>query len=244
MNCQYCNKSSPSKTSLTQHEIRCPSNVNRIIPARDGRAGGQANKLNAQKKYNASPKYCVNCSQLLTYEQRKNTFCSKGCAGTYNNLNSSVDRKRGPTPKVKVPKEKLPYSTLYKCVCKTCGLVWRGRSSKQYCDDHVDNYSHCRRAQFWFTFALSDYPELFDFNLLKKHGMRSNDNINGVVRDHRVSVADAIKYNYDPRYIKHPLNCELLLNADNAKKFKRSSLTYEELVKLVDDYEKKLLTIG
>lgn len=87
------------------------------------------------------------------------------------------------------------------------------------------------------------YPELFDLDFLNKHGFRKtkgkNLNINGVSRDHRVSVSEALKNNYDPYYIKHPLNCELMLHSENQKKSTTSSLTYEELVKMVDDFDSK-----
>ena len=62
--------------------------------------------------------------------------------------------------------------------------------------------------------------------------------MNGYTRDHKVSVNEAIKNNYDPYYIKHPLNCELMSFNDNNKKKTKSSISYDELVKKVDEYEK------
>jgi hypothetical protein len=52
-------------------------------------------------------------------------------------------------------------------------------------------------------------------------------------------VNDAIRYGYDPYYIKHPMNCELMFFNENNKKKTNSSITYQELIKLVDDYDKK-----
>ena len=68
--------------------------------------------------------------------------------------------------------------------------------------------------------------------------MRSNSNPDGVVRDHRVSVADAIKYNYDPYYIRHPINCKLMLHRDNSKKHTASSITYDKLIEEVDEWDR------
>jgi hypothetical protein len=62
-------------------------------------------------------------------------------------------------------------------------------------------------------------------------------NKNGISRDHRVSVFEAIRQNYDPYYIKHPVNCELMLHCENNKKKSKSSISYDQLVKLVNDYD-------
>ena len=64
-------------------------------------------------------------------------------------------------------------------------------------------------------------------------------NINGLSRDHRISVNEAKKFNYDPYYISHPLNCELMPHQQNNKKKTKSSTTYDELVKLVNDYDNR-----
>lgn len=68
--------------------------------------------------------------------------------------------------------------------------------------------------------------------------MRSRNNPNGVTRDHKVSVNEAIEKGYDPYYIKHPLNCELMLFGDNARKHTRSSMSYDELVDKVNQYDR------
>lgn len=72
---------------------------------------------------------------------------------------------------------------------------------------------------------------------LKEVGMWGYDNTNGLTRDHKLSVNEAIKNNYDPYYIKHPLNCELMSWTENNKKKTKSSITYEKLKQLVDDYD-------
>jgi len=216
-----------------------------------GKEFGTNTKRKNVEKYLTAPKHCLQCSAVMSYENRQNKFCSQSCAATHNNLKLVGKRKYGPAKSsnlTKYEKQKLnknivgPYSAVYRCKCKVCGKETILRFYKKFCAEHRNNYSHNGRANYWFTFKLSDYPDLFDFTLLKTYGMRSRgkNNINGVVRDHKVSVADAIRNNYDPYYIKHPLNCELLLNSDNAKKHKASSMTYEELVYQVDEYEKRL----
>ena len=99
-------------------------------------------------------------------------------------------------------------------------------------------YSHNGRAKYWFTFNVFHYPDLFDLDFVKEVGFRNTTtNPNGVTRDHRISVNEAIRNNYDPYYIKHPLNCELMLFEENNKKKTNCSITYDELTRIVNEYE-------
>lgn len=85
---------------------------------------------------------------------------------------------------------------------------------------------------------------MFDVELLKSVGWFSPGgkagkwNPNGLSRDHKVSVTDAVANGYDPYYITHPLNCELMPHIKNNKKKTKSSITYEELKLLVNEYDK------
>ena len=201
---------------------------------------------------------CLYCAkEMRGYEKNpEKKFCDRSCAAKYNNVRRSSDIKCGPTSKYphltqkeRVAKNKWdkhwmrnisgPYSPLIYSHCAICNKLNLTRKYQKYCDEHSDNYSHKQRAKYWFSFYLGDYPSIFDFSLLKQYGMRTNKNQSGVVRDHKVSVADAIKNNYDPYYIKHPLNCELMLHSDNSKKYTNSSITYNELVKMVDEWDMK-----
>lgn len=199
------------------------------------------NKIDARQRilnYELAPKLCKQCHLPMSYAQRHNRFCDRSCSATHNGANRSPTAKKpGPIKKAKVSKPK--WSTLYKCVCKHCGVEWRARYEVRICAEHIHLYSHAGRAQYWFTFGISSYPDLFDGSLISQYGMRSKDNPNGVTRDHKVSVQEAIINGYDPHYIKHPLNCELMLFKDNASKHTKSSITYAELVRLVIDYENK-----
>jgi hypothetical protein len=208
----------------------------------NGKLGGEVMRQRRISEYETNPKYCKGCCNVLVFGKHHNIFCSLSCSAKYTNRNSAPDRKRGPTSKPKEPKP--VFSTLYKCVCKHCGYEWRDRTAKQICEDHKDLYSHAGRAQYWFTFSLSKYPDLFDGDLISAHGMRSKDNPGGVTRDHKVSVNEAIINGYDPYYIRHPLNCELMLFSDNAKKHTRSSMTYEQLVISVNEYDRMVGPAG
>lgn len=182
---------------------------------------------------------CIRCNKRLSGHQRK--FCSKSCAASVNN---SIKPKRTALPKIK-KKRKVPDTNdripgFYRCKCKHCGFTADYKKPQFYCDSHVSLYSHSGRARYWFTINVYQYPELFDLDSLKKIGFRSSTNPNGYTRDHKVSVNEAIKNGYDPYYITHVMNCELMLWTENNKKKTKSSITYDELVKLVDDYDLKI----
>ena len=63
---------------------------------------------------------------------------------------------------------------------------------------------------------------------------------NGLSRDHRVSITEAIKNEYPRFYIKHPLNCEIMTQRENSSKGKKSSITFDILKQLVDNFESSL----
>lgn len=140
-------------------------------------------------------------------------------------------------------KESIPFSLLNKCCCSHCQKIFLERLKLKYCKDCRHLYSIYNRNQYKFTFNVYHYPELFDLELLNKIGFYSPGgksgkwNINGISRDHKISVNESIKNNYDPFYIRHPLNCELMPHLENNKKKTKSSITYNELKHQVDLYE-------
>lgn len=51
----------------------------------NGSKGGQALRKKQISKYLLSPTYCNQCNAMLPFEKKKNKFCSKSCAATFNN---------------------------------------------------------------------------------------------------------------------------------------------------------------
>lgn len=201
--------------------------------------------------YNLNPTICRHCCKIHTYEKRNNKFCNSSCAATFNNLNSSPDRKRGPNKlashlKAKRKHEifnsfvKGPYTILKYSKCKhlNCDNITISRTHSKYCVNHKLLYSMNGRGKYQFRFSLSDHPTLFDSNLIKKIGFRTKTGTTGLTRDHKVSVNDAIRNNYDPYYITHPINCDLIPYLDNCRKHTKSSITYYELISAVNEYDK------
>lgn len=99
------------------------------------------------------------------------------------------------------------------------------------------------RADAAFKFNLKDYPEEFDFRLVEQYGWyrpkNRGNNLNGVSRDHMVSVRHGFDNFIDPAIISHPANCRLILQKDNASKNKKNEITYEELLSRIEKWNEK-----
>lgn len=94
-----------------------------------------------------------------------------------------------------------------------------------------------------FRFALNDFPDEFNFKLVEEYGWykakNNGDNPHGVSRDHMYSITEGFKNNVDPYYISHPANCELLRHDFNKNKNTKCSITLEELIKRVNNWDNK-----
>ena len=134
------------------------------------------------------------------------------------------------------------FSKTYRCKCKHCGLVSICSKIRKYCVAHADMYLDAGRNVYEFTINPFKFPDIFSAATLKDlrdNGFWSPSNKNGLTRDHKVSVNEAIKHGYPPHYIKHPLNCEIMSWQENNVKKARSSMSYDDLKKAVDEYEAK-----
>lgn len=104
------------------------------------------------------------------------------------------------------------------------------------------------RYECSFRFSLKDYPDEFDFSLVEKHGWycakNRGDNLNGVSRDHIVSVSFGFKNGIDPKIISHPANCQLLRHNDNVSKHKKCGLTIAELLVKISQWDDKYKSMG
>ena len=269
--CIICKKTYSAKGIHSHYNVSHTSdgkaNLNkaRLIGSRKGGLKTAKNKATLKNQsiidYNINPVKCKQCNEDLSYDKFKsnNKFCNSSCSAKYNNIDRAKNGyiitnehklKISNTWKSKFVQKKPwkcnpvgPYSKLFKCTCKHCGTKLLLRTQAKYCNNCDHLYSNNGRAKFWFTFNVFHYPELFDLSLITTFGFRdSKTNPNGITRDHRLSVNDAIRNNYNPYYIKHPLNCELMFFNDNNKKKTNSSISYEELVKIVDEYDKAVFT--
>jgi hypothetical protein len=47
-----------------------------------------------RKKYEESPKLCKKCNQPISYEKRRNSFCSHSCSASFNNVGVNRHKNR------------------------------------------------------------------------------------------------------------------------------------------------------
>lgn len=253
-----------SQLGINTHFLRAHTNTERWDAANKLRKDKNSKLIvEKQNDYERAPTKCMNCGNAHEYKQRNHKFCSKSCSATYNNAQRDHEKiKTGPR---KFIGPKLPSGENAEFIKSVCGEYCKIYLTKcKYCVDVRYTRSYvtrvCRNCKmtkyrsqdlYRFKFNVYDYPDLFDLVELDKIGWysqggksRKPKNVNGYSRDHRVSQYEARINNYDHYYISHPINCELLLQTDNSKKHKSSSISYDELVKQVIAYDnsKKLPT--
>lgn len=219
-------------------------------------------KENTNKKFGLLKKFdvvCETCGNKFQVEEREKQypkkeryFCSVSCSCKYSsNINKKVKVK-------KIKEKRLKYiqehniGIKYDYICKNCNIDFQHKDKNRiFCS------MKCRRdydrkrmtdkriyeSLSSFKFSLSDFPDEFDFNLIKEHGwyQASNrgDNLTGVSRDHMYSVKKGFENNIPPYYISHPANCKLLIHTENFKKLDFCSITLDELVERVNNWNEK-----
>jgi hypothetical protein len=101
------------------------------------------------------------------------------------------------------------------------------------------------RADCRFKFDLKQYPNEFDFDLIREHGWYSPankmNNLYGVSRDHMVSVRYGFDNGIDAKLISHPANCRLMLHSQNVAKYSECSITIEDLKERILTWDQKYL---
>lgn len=192
------------------------------------------NKIDPKRKKNEIN--CKHCDIIVT-PISKSLYCSIECKEEFNNTRIALIKTNSQCSIIR-HKNLLDDGT-YNNTCKHCQIIFNSKSIRKYCDNCSNLYSHEGRAKYWFSVNIFKYPELFNLDEFNKIGFRSIINPYGYTRDHKVSVNEAIRNNYDPYYITHVMNCELMLWDENNRKNTKSSITYDELIKLVDEYEKR-----
>ena len=62
------------------------------------------------------------------------------------------------------------------------------------------------------------------------------NNLNGISRDHMISLKEGFRSGISPDLISHPANCQLLQHFINNRKNTNSSLTLEELKERIEKF--------
>ena len=54
-----------------------------------------------------------------------------------------------------------------------------------------------------------------------------------------ISVKEGFKLGIEPKLLNHPANCQLMVHSDNISKNKKSSLTLDELIFRINEWDLK-----
>lgn len=100
-------------------------------------------------KYEENPNVCQHCGKALSWEQRKNKYCSNSCATIVNNINTihSEETKRKISNSVKKHTSLLKKQRICK-VCKTKYVYSKGINTRQVCSKECSNYLKTHRKEF------------------------------------------------------------------------------------------------
>lgn len=137
-----------------------------------------------------------------------------------------------------------------KKTCPNCNkdFLCRPSDRRKFCIEscklkhYIDNANPkmLYRQQCKFDFDVRTYPNKFDLTLLKTYGWyrpsNRGNNLSGISRDHRLSVLDGYILGISPELMKHPANCQLLLHTKNQQKNRKSSITYEQLLRDIHNW--------
>lgn len=204
--------------------------------------------VDTNTKHKEVTRKCLWCQvEFLSSTHKKHKkCCSDLCArkviqsyvDTDNIAKSLIKFHKKNGSKTHIPKE-----------CPHCNKKFIGRS--KYCSKecvrgmkraHLPAYEKYKR-ECQFDFGIRDYPSEFDFSLIEKYGWykpkNHGDNLGGVSRDHIMSVKWGFENGIDPKYIRHPANCQLLRHNDNVSKGKKESITLDILLERIRVWDSK-----
>jgi len=216
-------------------------------------------KKEKEEKYLENPKKCLHCNNTIPYDSKDNNYCNHSCFASESNGRREVtwsDKISKSIHRYLIEngiKEEGKIGT-YDIICKGCGNIFqKNRNDLSYCSSecrksfrrkNMDEYQKYR-LDANFKFNLADYPDEFDFTLVKEHGWYSptnkNNNLGGVSRDHMFSVREGFEMGINPELISHPANCRLMIHTDNISKNKKSIITIEDLLDRIKKFEDKYM---
>jgi hypothetical protein len=201
-------------------------------------------KLRRSRTYRAlKPKIILMIGCGVPYHEIRKTLGVTKSLITYYAQQLGID-KITPTRAVKF--ENLiegPFTRVFACVCALSGRKFFHPTWRKFHPDLVssrDQYAvSCR-----FRFNVYDYPEHFDLSLIERYGWyccpggnkRGTKNLNGVSRDHLLSIAAGWKLGADPKIMSHPANCRLVRHRDNQVKMTKSVITLDELLHKIKNW--------
>lgn len=138
--------------------------------------------------------------------------------------------------------------------CRQCRTLFHVKMTKMvFCTTSCRMSSYSEKAGWEkqkyrrdcaFNFCPSDYPDKFDLDLVRQYGWykatNNGNNINGVSKDHMLSVMDGFYTKIPPEIVGHPANCRLMVQRQNTSKGAKSIITLDELQERIRRWEEEL----
>ena len=219
---------------------------------RDYTKNGEGLTKRVRSEYEINPNHCKNteCGKLIPYEQRKNEYCGSSCSASVTNVGKVHSDE---TKKLMRESQIKTNGGLSMTQCKNCEEEYPTSKRTLYCTNgcrveyeqrHMSEFAKYK-SNTRFDFNMKDYPNEFNFQLIKEHGwyqpVNRGNNLDGVSRDHMLSVRDGFELDINPKLLAHPANCELMKHTDNISKNRKSSITKEELLERINLWNNKYI---
>lgn len=268
--CKYCGKQYKSGQSLGGHTTRCSKNPNskqcndRMVKSRTHirnyfsfnccKCGVQYKLKLSENMYNRGiyTKYCSRaCANSRTWTEQdklKKSISAKSSLLVKNIIRPGRHKKVTTKSKIEPKKKQITYNC-----CQSCGIKTRNR---HFCSvDCYKLYHTTKRGKYnnyviecRFKFNVWDYPEWFNVDLIKQHGIykasNRGNNLAGISRDHMYSVSQGFANDISPQLISHPANCELMIHKINNKKNTKSSLSLQQLKERIKEFQRRFSKVG
>jgi hypothetical protein len=203
--------------------------------------------------------FCENCNKEHNGIYGSGRFCGIKCSrsfatkGKRSEINNKVSAKLSNRKLSDQHKKNIEQANNFnrkdKMIryCLDCNSIMHCSPSdnRKFCTSNCwVNYTERNKESFLlyrqrcnFNFKFEDYPDKFDLTLVEQCGWYSpsnkGNNLNGVSRDHMLSVREGFELGIDPDVIKHPANCRIIPHRQNQSKREKSSITIEDLLKRI-----------
>ena len=189
-----------------------------------------------------SGRFCgVSCSRSFSTKSKREEINKKVSSKMANRKLSdqhkkNIEQANNFNRKDKILRHCLDCNSIMYCRPSNRGKFCRATCWINYTEKNKQPFL-LYRQRCNFVFKFEDYPDKFDLTLVEQHGWYSpsnkGNNLNGVSKDHMVSVRSGFDLGIDPEVIKHPANCKIMLHKQNQSKREKSSITIEELLERI-----------
>ena len=133
--------------------------------------------------------------------------------------------------------------------CLQCNNTFKTNGNSKFCSRICWQENTKMQRTAWenykqacaFKFNVYDFPRRFDISLIEQHGWykasNRGNNLNGISRDHMISVRYGFENAINPKIISHPANCKLVHHVENQKKRAKCTITLQELINEISKFE-------